>query len=305
MSKINKTRHSRGWLALLIPLALLDFGLLIFNLIYGKNIALFDSKGLIAHEQRGLMIFIMIVMLGVALPVVIVLYLTAWKYRETNTKAVHDPNATQGKFAVGLMWVFPVVIMLALAPILWSSTHRLQPHTTLSVEAEPMTIQVISMRWKWVFIYPGQKIATVNFVQIPVNTPVTFELTADEAPMSSFWIPNLGGQLYSMTSHINRLNLIGETTGDYPGSSAELNGAGFSGMKFTTRVSSVEDFAHWVNDVKQSKTTLDSATYDTLVKPSEDNVVVLYSDYQSDLYGKVIEKYMGSHMSHVEHEVHR
>ena len=160
------------------------------------------------------------------------------------------------------------------------------------------------MRWKWVFIYPEQQIATVNFVNVPVGTPVTFELTADEAPMSSFWIPNLGGQLYSMTGHVNRLNLMAEEAGDYPGSSAEINGAGFAGMKFTARASQPKDFDAWVQRVKQSSDVLDAASYKSLVQPSENNPAVFYSAYDNDLYDTVVTKYMGSHDHQTTHETH-
>jgi cytochrome o ubiquinol oxidase subunit 2 len=303
MSETNKGRGSQAWLIWLMPLALVGFGSLIAYLIHDKNIALFNPQGLIAHEQLRLMVFAIMFILAAAVPTLFVLYFTAWKYRESNTKAVHDPNVTQSKSVALLMWLFPIAFLLVLTPVMWTSTHKFEPNKTIAADTKPITIQVIAMRWKWVFLYPEQKIATVNFVQMPEDTPVTFELTADETPMSSFWIPNLGGQLYSMTSHVNRLNLIGETPGDYPGSSAEINGAGFSGMKFTARVSSATDFNLWVRDVRQSKHVLDSASYDALLKPSENNPVALYANYQSDLYDKVTEKYAGSHTSHpVSHE---
>lgn len=307
MSGKNKKRYGHGWLALFIPLALFNLGLIIFNLTYGKNIALFNSKGMIANEQRELMVVSVAILLAITIPVLALLYFTAWKYRESNTKAVYEPLARQTKFTAGLMWFVPSIFLVILGAIMWPATHRLEPHKTIAADAKPITIQVVAMRWKWVFLYPEQKIATVNFVQIPEDTPVTFELTADEAPMSSFWIPNLGGQLYSMTSHVNRLNLIGETPGDFPGSSAELNGSGFSGMKFIARVSSANDFDNWVKQAKQSKDVLDSSAYADLLKPTENNPVALYADYQSDIYAKVAEKYMGAHAGHanpVSHEGH-
>ncbi len=302
MSKINKARRGRGWLALFIPIVLFDLGLLIFNLIDGKNIALFHSAGLIAQEQRDLMIFVTVILLIAAIPTMFLLYYTAWKYRESNVRTVHDSEAEQKKSTTFVMWAIPTAVMILLAPIMYTATHKLEPKKTIASDAKPITIQVVAMRWKWVFLYPEQQIATVNFVQIPKDTPVTFELTADEAPMSSFWIPNLGGQLYSMTSHVNQLNLIGETIGDYPGSSAELNGAGFAGMKFTTRVSTGSDFESWVQSVKQSTSTLDDNSYKALLKPSEDNPVAVYSSFQNDLYAKVAKKYMGSHTAHSSHE---
>jgi cytochrome o ubiquinol oxidase subunit 2 len=113
--------------------------------------------------------------------------------------------------------------------------------------------------------------------------------------MSSFWIPNLGGQLYAMTGHVNRLNLMADTAGEYPGSSAELTGAGFSGMKFTARASTQADFDKWVQNVKQSDDVLDNETYTSLIKPSERHPTIFYSDYEIGLYDRVLMKYAGAH----------
>ena len=191
MPTISKKRLNPGWIVLIILLGLVDLGLLIRHILHGKNVALFNPKGLIAYEQQGLIIFTAAVLLTIAIPTLFMLYFTAWKYRESNTKAMRAPNSRNSKSLVLTMWLIPTVFMLVLATFMFSATHRLVPQKLIAADAEPLTIQVISLRWKWVFIYPEQKIATVNFVQVPLNTPVTFELTADEAPMSSFWIPNL------------------------------------------------------------------------------------------------------------------
>lgn len=293
MSEKNKKRLSPGWLLLIIFLLLTDLALLIRKLVEGKNMALFNPKGLIAREQHSLMLFVASVLLIVALPTLFTLFFTAWKYRESNTKAKHSPNNHHSKFLVPILWLIPITTLFVLAPVMWSATHRLPPQKQILSDTKPLRIQVISMRWKWLFIYPDQKIASVNFAQIPVDTPVEFELTADDAPMSSFWIPNLGGQLYSMTSHVNRLNLMADEPGDYRGNSAEINGVGFSGMKFTTRASSAEAFENWVETVKQSPAALDNATYNELVKPSENNPVALYSSFDRSLYDTVVMKYRG------------
>jgi cytochrome o ubiquinol oxidase subunit II len=190
MSQKHKKGNGRGRLAWFIPLLLVGFGLIIALLVHDKNIALLNSQGLIAQEQRKLLIYILTLLFAVAIPVLFVLYFTAWKYRESNTKAAHYPEARQGKLGVTFMWLFPTVILLVLTAVLYPATHRLEPHKKISANAKkPLTIQVVSMRWKWVFIYPEQKIATVNFVQIPVDTPVIFELTGDEAPMVDNSIP--------------------------------------------------------------------------------------------------------------------
>ncbi|GAC1391401.1 MAG: ubiquinol oxidase subunit II [Candidatus Saccharimonadales bacterium] len=302
MSKIKQKSRNRGFRLLLIPLFLCVYAILIRFLVKGKNFALFNPKGLIAHEQHSLLVFYVTVLLVIAFSALFLLFFTAWKYRETNTKVVHSPESGHSKNLVVGMWIGPTVIMLVLASIMWTATHKLAPQKKLESDTKTLRIQVISMRWKWLFMYPDQKIATVNFVQLPVNTPVQFELTADEAPMSSFWIPNLGGQLYSMTSHVNRLNLMADTMGDFPGSSAEINGAGFSGMKFTTRVTSRDNFDNWVQDIKSNQDALYPSTYQKVLQPSENNPVAFYSSYESDLYDKVITKYRGPSGGHSHQE---
>ncbi len=292
MAKKGKKKLNPGWLVLLIFMALGDLALLIRFFIQDKNIALFNPKGLIAQQQHSLMMFTVSALLVIAIPSLFLLYFMAWKYRESNTKTVHAPDAHHGKFLVISMWLTPIAFMLVLAVVMWPATHRLEPQKLIASDAKPITIQVISMRWKWLFFYPEQNIATVNFVQIPVDTPVIFELTADETPMSSFWIPNLGGQLYSMTGHVNRLNLIADTPGDYPGSSAEINGAGFAGMKFTARAGDMEDFNLWVQEARLSPDVLDANTYNSLLKPSENNPVAFFSAYDSNLYDKAVSKYL-------------
>ncbi len=298
MSEIKKKRHGHGWLAWYIPLLLAEFAWLITYLIHDKNIALFDSRGLIAHEQRSLIVFTVLTLVAVVVPTLFLLFFTAWKYRESNVKAVHDPSARSSKRVTIITWLVPTITMVIIGLVMWPATRRLEPGKAIASDKAPITIQVVSLRWKWLFLYPDQKIATVNFVQIPKDTPIVFELTADETPMSSFWIPNLGGQLYSMTSHVNRLNLIGGTLGDYRGSSAELNGAGFTGMKFTTRVSSAEDFNRWVDGVRQSHDVLDTDAYANLLKPSENNPDAFYSAFDDSLYDKVVMKYMDGHAPH-------
>ncbi len=293
MSKIDKKRLSPVWTMLIILLLLIEFGLIISFLLGGKNVAMFNAKGLIANEQHRLIVFTVTVLIAIAIPSLFMAYFIAWKYRESNSRAIHDTEHRSGKLLGAAAWGVPTAIMLLLVSVMAPATHRLVPQKTIAADAKPLTIQVISLRWKWLFIYPDQQIASLNFVQLPVNTPVTFEMTADETPMSSFWIPNLGGQLYTMTSHVNRLNLMAETPGDYTGSSAEINGAGFAGMKFTARAGNMDSFNEWVQEVKQSPDVLDNTTYENLLKPSEYVPVAFYSSFYPNLYANVISKYEG------------
>jgi cytochrome o ubiquinol oxidase subunit 2 len=287
----NRKKSSAGRALALIVLGLTGLGILLAVLLQNKNIALLNPKGMIAQEQLILMFIASGLMLLIAVPALTMLYFTAWKYRESNTKAEHEPSKRHNKSLVLAMWLVPAVFAVVLSVILIPATHRLEPNKSIASDKEPVTIQVVAMRWKWVFIYPEQNIATVNFVQIPEDTPVKFELTADEAPMTSFWIPNLGGMLYAMTGHDNPLHLIADTPGDYPGSSAEINGEGFAGMRFTARASSQQDFDQWVQKMKRSPAVLDAAEYDKLLEPSESHPAAFYSSTEPDMYGKVLKKY--------------
>lgn len=291
----HKNKLSPSTIVVFILLGIIALVLLITGLIYNSDIRLFNPQGFIAQEQLKLIIFSLLLLLSIAVPTVLLLYFFAWKYRASNTKTEHNPNAGHGgKLFVTAAWAIPTAFMLVIALVMWPATHQLEPKKAIDPNSKPLTIQVVAMRWKWLFIYPEQQIATVNFAQIPVGTQVEFMLTADEAPMSSFWIPHLGGQLYAMTGHANPIHLMADAPGDYPGSSAEINGAGFAGMKFTARASSVEDFNQWVRDVQQATNPLDSAGYANLLKPSENNEPAYYSMVETGLYDKVLMKY-GSH----------
>jgi cytochrome o ubiquinol oxidase subunit 2 len=296
----HRKRNSPGNIVGYIAAGLAALAFIIVMLLRGNNIALYNSKGMIAYEQRNLMVTTMAILLAVAIPALFLLYFTAWKSRESNTSASRSAPRSH-TLLVASMWLVPIAVAVGLALIMWPAAHRLDPKARIAADAKPITIQVVAMRWKWLFIYPEQHIASVNFVQVPQHTPIRFELTADEAPMSSFWIPNLGGQLYSMTGHENQLNLMGDTPGDYTGSSAEINGAGFADMKFTARVGSRDAFDSWVRQVKQTHSTLDASAYEQLLKPSQKNPETFYSATDSGLYDKVLMKYMpGMHMMNME-----
>lgn len=154
-----------------------------------------------------------------------------------------------------------------------------------------MTIQVVALQWKWLFLYPEEKIASLNFVQFPKEVPIRFEITAD-APMNSFWIPHLGGQIYAMPSMRTELNLIAQEDGDFRGSSANLSGEGFAGMHFISRASSEEDYQHWVEAAKKSSLVLDLSEYQKLAAPSQNNPVEIYQLKEDKLFDQIILKYM-------------
>jgi cytochrome o ubiquinol oxidase subunit II len=298
----QKSKTGRNRSILYVVLWVLALTLLFAVLLKDADIRMLNPKGMVAQEELKLIVFTTVVLLAITVPTLFFLYFFAWKYRETNAKATYEPDKKHGKFFIFILWAIPTAIMLVLAPVMWVGTHKLEPQKSISSDNKPLTVQVVALRWKWLFIYPEQHIATVNYVQVPVDTPVEFDLTADDAPMSSFWIPHWGGQLYAMTGMTNKLNLMPTTLGDSEGSSAEINGEGFAGMKFTARASSNQDFDSWVQHVKQLPDALDMVEYERLLKPSENNPAVYYSMTEAGLYDKVLMKYMGSHDHHMGQE---
>jgi len=265
-------------------------------LVHTGSFGVLNPKGLIASKERRLIITAVLLMSLIAVPVYFMVFFLAWKYRAGNN-AEYDPNVKRSRKRELMWWAIPIAVVSALGILNWKSTHELDPYKPIQSEKSPLTIQVVALRWKWLFIYPEQNIATVNFIQFPEGTPLNFELTAD-APMNSFWIPQLGSQMYAMAGMETRLHLIADQTGEFIGSAAEINGAGFAGMKFTAKATSETDFEQWVKSVRQSANRLDSENnltadeYSKLAEPSESNPVVYYPDVDKNLYPSIIMKYM-------------
>lgn len=159
-------------------------------------------------------------------------------------------------------------------------------------DVKPLTIQVVALDWKWLFIYPEEQIATVNFVAFPAATPIHFDLAADASPMNSFWIPELSGQIYSMTGMITQLNIIADKPGEFAGRAAEINGKGFADMTFVAKSLAPGDFANWVAEVRTSPLKLTDEVYTELLKPSEKIPVTHYSSIGKNMFHHIVMKYM-------------
>jgi cytochrome o ubiquinol oxidase subunit 2 len=201
------------------------------------------------------------------------------------------PDWEHGIMTELVWWAIPLEIVLVLGALTWTSTHELDPHKALTLQGETLKIQVVALDWKWLFIYPEQNIATVNFVEFPANRPVEFDITAD-APMNSFWIPQLGGQIYAMTGMVTKLNLVADEAGVFAGGSANYSGEGFAHMKFQARAVPQQDFDTWVGNIRASSSTLDLATYDTLARPSDASMQEHFGSVASKLYDTILMKFM-------------
>lgn len=257
-----------------------------------QNVQVLNPKGAIAEQQRDLMIFTAILSVFVVVPVFSLAIFIAIKYREGNTKTKYSPNWDSNKKIEAIWWGIPIALIVFIATVTWISTSNLDPYKYVDSDKRPLVIQVVALDWKWLFIYPEQQIATVNFAQFPVNRPIDFEITAD-APMNSFWIPQLGGQIYAMPGMTTHMNLMANEIGEYKGSSANISGEGFAGMKFVAKATSDEDFVKWIVQTKKSGGVLNTQTYKELAKPSKNNPVKTYGNVDASMFKDILMKYAG------------
>lgn len=266
---------------------------------YGIESEVLDPKGLIALKERDLMYISTLLMLIVVIPVFILTFAICWRYRATNKSSEYDPNWNHDTLAEAIWWGFPFLIIAILSVVTWKSSHELDPYKSLQTSVKPVKIQVVALQWKWLFIYPEHNIASLNFFQFPEQTPLEFAITAD-APMNSFWIPQLGGQIYAMPGMNSQLHLIASETGEFRGSSANLSGEGFAGMHFIAKSSTHADFNQWVESAQSSPNVLDKETYKKLVLPSENNPPGVYVLKDTGLYQQIIMRYMMPPETHIE-----
>jgi len=260
-------------------------------LLSGCHYSVLDPKGQIAADEKSLIITATLLMLIVVIPVIVLTLWFAWKYRASNTSATYMPNWSYSHRIEAVVWAVPIAIILVLGVITWKTTHELDPYKPLESSVKPITIEVVSLDWKWLFIYPEQHIATVNEIQFPAGTPVNFKITSDTV-MNVFFIPQLGSQIYAMAGMQTQVNLIADQPGVYDGLSTNFSGAGFPDMVFKATAGTQQDFDAWVAKVKASPNKLGLDNYADLAKPSTKDPVKYFSSVEPVLFTAVLDKYM-------------
>jgi len=288
------------------------FALLVLALS-GCSGGVLDPKGQIGIDEKNLIIIATVLMLVVVIPVIIMTLYFAWKYRDGRDHEIYAPKWAHSSKIEAAVWTIPIVIIIVLGVITWRSTQALDPYKPLAGKGEHLTVQVVSLNWKWLFIYPEQGIATVNELVFPANVPVEYKITS-QSTMNSFFIPQLGSQIYSMAGMETQLHLIANEPGTFKGFSANYSGAGFSGMKFNAIATPTQaDFDTWVANVKAKGTKLDQHSYEALTQPSEYHPVSYYSEVEQGLFHSIVMKYMQGHgemnyyakPEHAAHNQHR
>jgi cytochrome o ubiquinol oxidase subunit 2 len=260
-------------------------------LLSGCTLEILDPKGDIGIQEKNLLLTSLGLMLIVVIPVIVMTLYFAWKYRATNTSATYSPRWSHSTAIEVVVWTIPVIIVSILAVLTWTSSHELDPYRPLKSDVKPVEIDVVALDWKWLFIYPEQNIATVNEIAFPVDTPVNFRITSASV-MNSFFIPQLGSQVYAMGGMQTKLHLIAREQGKYAGVSANYSGAGFSGMRFAAIATTQQGFDEWVQKAKSSGTALTPEGYAALTKPSEHTPVAYYSGTPASMFDFVLHSTM-------------
>jgi len=233
----------------------------------GCNEGVLDPKGPIAVANRQILLNSLGIMLAIVIPVIVATLGVAFWFRASNTRARYRPGFEYSGRLEMLVWSIPAMTVFLVGGVAWVGSHDVSPSKPIASSVKALRVQVASLDWKWLFIYPDQGIASVNRLTIPVGTPISLELTSSGV-MNSFFVPQLGSQIYTMAGMVTRLNLLADEAGTYRGFSAQFSGEGFSDMHFDAEVVTGEKFAQWIETVRSAGPELNATTYATLAKPT-------------------------------------
>ena len=248
-----------------------------------------DPQGPIASSERLLLINSTAIMLVVVVPVIVATLAFAWWYRSSNLRASRTPGESYEGRLEFVVWSIPALTVILLGGVIWIGSHQLDPRAPIPGKSDPQRVDVVALDWKWLFIYPDHGVAAVNQLVIPVGTPVEFRLTSATV-MNSFFVPQLGSQIYTMGGMTTHLNLLADKPGEYPGFSAMFSGDGFSEMRFVAKAVPAGDFNAWLEHVRGTGSALDDAGYAELAKPSKAVPPTTYRSVEPKLFERIIDQ---------------
>jgi cytochrome o ubiquinol oxidase subunit II len=251
-----------------------------------RSAGVLDPEGPIASAERLILFNATAIMLVVVVPVIVLTLAFAWWYRASNERAAYEPDWSYSGHVELVTWSIPAMVVILLAAVGWIGSHQLDPAVKLKADAKPMRVEVVSLDWKWLFIYPDQQVATVNQLVIPTGVPVQFLLTSATV-MNSFFVPQLGSQIYTMPGMTTQLNLLAARPGDYPGLSANFSGDGFSDMRFMVHAVPATEFASWLTRTREAGPALNADAYAQLARPEADAQARTYGDVDADLFQRI------------------
>src|SRR6201997_1608319 len=248
-----------------------------------------DPQAPVASAQRLLLINSTAIMLVVVIPVIVATLAFAWWYRSSNTRATRSLDESYEERVEFVVWSIPVLTVILLGGVIWISSHQLDPRAPIAAKSDPLRVDVVALDWKWLFIYPDLGVAAVNQLVIPAGTPVKFRLTSATV-MNSFFVPQLGSQIYTMGGMITHLHLLADKPGEFPGFSANFSGDGFSWMRFVVKSVPASDFNVWLEQTRGTGSALDDAGYAELAKPSQAVPPTTYRSVEPKLFERILDQ---------------
>jgi cytochrome o ubiquinol oxidase subunit 2 len=262
-------------------------GAAIAVLTTGCNRGIFDPIGPVASAEKQILINSTAIMLAIIIPTIIATVAFAWWFRRGNSKATYRPDWEYSGAVEMVVWAIPALTIMLLGGITWIGSHALEPSVPLKSSVKPVTVEVVSLDWKWLFIYPDQGIATVNQLVLPAGTPVTYKLTSATV-WNVFFVPQFGTMIYAMPRMTTRLNLQADRQGVYNGLSAHFSGDGFPGMEFKAHVVPPDQFALWAQGTRGQGGALDGRAYAELSKPSSYVKPMTYGAVAPGLFDAIV-----------------
>jgi cytochrome o ubiquinol oxidase subunit II len=246
-----------------------------------------DPQGPIGAAEKAILIDSVAIMLAIVLPTIVAIFGFAVWFRKSNTKATYLPHwAYSGRIEL-VVWSVPALTIILLGGVAWIGAHDLDPAKPIAGSQKPLRIQVVSLDWKWLFLYPEQNVASINTLTVPAGVPLQFELTSASV-MNAFFIPQFGSMIYTMNGMTTRLNLQADTPGTFGGLSTNFSGDGFAGMHFDVHVVSPEQFSKWAQDAAaKADKRLDAQNYLEIAKPTIDDVPAMYRLADPDLFQSI------------------
>ncbi|WP_050043886.1 ubiquinol oxidase subunit II [Bradyrhizobium sp. LTSPM299] len=252
----------------------------------GCSEGVLNPKGPIAAGERLILFNSLGIMLAIVVPTILATLAVAFWFRASNRRAEYLPDFEYSGRLELLVWSIPAMTVLLVGGVAWVGAHDFDPRKAIASTVKPVTVQAVSLDWKWLFIYPEQGIASVNHLTVPVGTPISLELTSATV-MNSFFVPQLAGQIYTMSGMVTRLQLQADHAGSYPGFSAMFSGDGFSDMRFTVDAVDNADFTQWVGKARDAGAVLDTRSYADLAKPSKAVAPFTYRAVATDLFSGI------------------
>jgi cytochrome o ubiquinol oxidase subunit 2 len=253
-----------------------------------RQAGVLDPQGPIAAAERLILLNATGIMLVVVVPVIALTLAFAWWYRASNKRAAYRPDWSYSGRIELVVWSIPVMVVILLAAVAWTGSHDLDPAHKIKADAKPIRIEVVSLDWKWLFIYPDLQIATVNQLVVPTGVPLEFMLTSANV-MNAFFVPQLGSQIYTMPGMRTHLNLLAERAGDYPGFSSNFSGDGFSDMRFLVRAMPASEFSSWHERTASEAPALNTEAYSQLARASSNTQTQTYRSVDPDLFEQIVQ----------------